>query len=66
LSWCTDLHALFERGDSNLEELVEVGAGDAEKPQTFKQGYVRVLRLGQYALAELKHAQFAIDVTISG
>ena len=58
------LQQLLQARDPDLEELVEVGAGDAEEPDPFEQGYAAVLRLFQHALIEFQERQFPIDVEL--
>jgi hypothetical protein len=57
----TASNLLLQAGDPDLEELVEICAGDAEEFQPFEQRIGRVERLLQHALVELQPAQFAAD-----
>ena len=57
----TALDLLFEAGDAHLEELVEIGAGDAEELEAFQERVAGIARLLQNALVEFKPAQFAIE-----
>ena len=52
---------LFEAGDADFEELVQVGAEDAEELDALEQGRGRVQRLLQDALIELQPAQLAVE-----
>src|ERR1700674_2050256 len=52
---------LFDTGDTDLEELVEVRAEDAKKLYPLDQRLGRVLRLLQDAAIELEPAQLAIN-----
>ena len=54
-------HLLFDAGDADLEELIEVRADDAEELQPFEQAIVRIERLVEHALVEFQPAQFAIE-----
>ena len=51
---------LFQAGHAHLEELVQVGTGDAEKLEPFEHGIGRIARLLQHALIKLQPAQFPI------
>ena len=53
---------LQQRRDPHHEELVEVGAGDAEELDALEQRMRRVLRLREDALVERQPAQLAVDV----
>ncbi len=53
---------LFEAGHAHLEELVQVGAGDAKKLEPFQQRIAGIARLLQHPLVELQPAQLAIEV----
>src|SRR5690606_34523227 len=46
----------------DFEELVEVGAGNAQVAQAFEQGHGRVLRLGQHPEVEVELGQLAVEV----
>lgn len=50
---------LFQAGDSDFEEFVEVGANDGEELDAFEQGVCGIGCLGQNALVELKPTEFA-------
>jgi hypothetical protein len=52
---------LFEAGDSDFEELVEVAAGDAVEPEPFQQWVVGPEGFFQDAVIEFEPAQFAIE-----
>src|SRR5690606_45624 len=47
---------------ADLEELVEVGAGDAQEAEPFQQRYRRVLRQRQHPELEVELAEFAAAV----
>ena len=49
-------------GGADLEEFVEVGAGDAQEAQALQQRHLRVLRLRQHAEVEIQLRQFAVEV----
>src|SRR5580700_5154101 len=55
---------LLEAGDADLEEFVEVGARDAQKPHPLEQRDAAVLGLLQHALIELEKREFSIDVEL--
>jgi hypothetical protein len=57
---------LFEGGDADLEELVEVGADDREKLQPFQQGLGGILSLLKNALVEFEPAELPVDVVGGG
>jgi peroxiredoxin Q/BCP len=52
---------LFESGDADLEELVEVGADDAEEFDAFEQGEGLIEGLLEDALVEFEPAEFPGD-----
>ena len=52
---------LFEAGHAHLEELVEIGAGDAKELEPFQQGSGGIARLLQHPLVEFQPAQFAVE-----
>ena len=54
-------HDFLQSGHANLEELVEVGTGNAQELEPFQQGQPLVLGLLQHALVELQQRQLAID-----
>jgi hypothetical protein len=58
------LQELLQARDSNLEELVEIGARNAQELDPFEQGNAAVLRLFQHALIEFQERQLAIDVEL--
>ena len=58
------LQALLQAGDADLEELVEVGAGDAEKADALQQRQRFVVRLREHALVEVEKRQLPIDVVL--
>jgi len=53
---------LFESGDANFEEFVEVGANDGEEFEAFEEGLGGVLGLFEYALVEFEPTEFTIEV----
>ena len=64
LCGCADLDTLLQRSDANLEELIEIRAGDAQKTQPLEQRHGRVQGHRQHALVELELAEFPIDVQV--
>jgi len=60
----TQLQFLFQAGNADLEKLIQIGAGDAEKAQPFQQGHTLVLGLFQNPPIELQQAQFPVDVEL--
>ncbi len=58
-------HLLLEAGHADLEELVEIAAGDADEAQSFKQRHVRVGRLREDALVEAENAKFTVEQRIA-
>ena len=48
-------------GDAHLEELIQVGADDAEELHPLQQRVLRVQRLLQHAVIKLQPAQLPID-----
>ena len=60
------LDELLEAGDTNLEELIEIRARNAQEFDAFEQRDSAVLGLFQYALVELQEGQLAIDVELRG
>ena len=53
---------LFEGGDADFEELVEVGADDSEEFETFEERLGRILGFFENALVEFEPAEFTIEV----
>jgi hypothetical protein len=53
---------LFEGGDADFEELVEVRADDSEEFESFEKGLGWILGLFEDALIKGKPAEFAIEV----
>jgi hypothetical protein len=53
---------LFEGGDANLEEFVEVGADDSEEFETFEERLSRILGFFEYALVEFEPTELTIEV----
>ena len=58
------LLALLQAGDADLEELIEVRAGDAEKPDALQQRQRFVVHLREHALVEVEKRQLPIDVVL--
>jgi hypothetical protein len=54
----------FEAGDPDLEEFVEVCAGDAQEPYSFQQGNTAILGLIEHALVELQEREFTVDIEL--
>ena len=59
-----ELLPLLQTGDADLEELVEVGAGDAEKADALEQRQRLIVRLREHAQVEVEKRQLAIDVVL--
>jgi hypothetical protein len=59
---CANLDSLFQSGDSDLKEFVQIGATDTQESKSLKQRHTRVLRLCEHPFVELKQAQFPVDV----
>jgi hypothetical protein len=55
---------LFEAGDADFEELVEVGAGDGEELDAFEEWVGGVERFVEDALVEREPAEFAAEEVI--
>src|SRR5690606_7134603 len=55
---------LLEAGDADLEELVEIAAGNAQETQALEQGIGLVACLLQDTAIELEQRQLAIDVQL--
>ena len=55
---------LDQAGGPNLEELVEIRAGDAQKVEPLQQRGPRILGLFEHAAIELEQTQFPIDVPL--
>ncbi len=54
-------HLFLEAGDADLEELVKVGAEDAEELQALEEGSTGVQRLVQHPPIELEPAQLTVE-----
>ena len=52
----------MQTGHTDLEELVEVAADDAQKLQPFEYGIARVFRLSEHAPRERELTELAIDI----
>jgi len=55
-------HLLLQARHANLEKLVQIGAGDAQEFEAFKQRCGRILGLFEHAPVELELAQFAVEI----
>ena len=53
---------LFEGGDADFEELVEVGADDGEELEPFQEGLGGILGLLEDPLVEFQPAELAVEV----
>ena len=53
---------LFEGGDADFEELVQVRADDGEEFEPFEEGLGRILSLFENALIKLQPTEFTIQV----
>jgi len=56
---------LFDAGYAHLEELVEIGMGDAEKLEPFEQRVGGIKRLVQDPLVEFQPTEFAVEKVCS-
>ena len=61
---CARLEPMLEPGDSDLEELVEIGRRDTEKLQALEKWDGRVFRLMQDAHVERELRELAVDVIV--
>ncbi len=52
----------LKAGDSDLEELVEIGGADREEPHAFEERYGWIDRFLENAFVEIEPRQFSIDV----
>ncbi|MNS38599.1 hypothetical protein D3C72_708550 [compost metagenome] len=57
-----ELLRMADRSGTDLEEFIQVGAGDAHETQALQQRHLRVHRLRQHAEVEIQLRQFAVDV----
>src|SRR6185369_8275176 len=57
------LDLLFDPGDANLEELIEIGGDNAKKLQALEQWVRRVLRFVKHPLIELQPTELSIQET---
>ena len=57
-----EIQRVAHGGGADLEELVQVGAGDAQEAQPLQQRHGRILCLGQHAEIEVQLRQFAVQV----
>ena len=57
----TRCHLILERGDADLEELVEVRRADRHELQPLEQGYCGLLCQGQHAPVEVEPAQLSVE-----
>ena len=53
---------LFEGGDADFEELIEIGADDGEEFESFEEGLGGVLGLFEDTMIEFEPAELAIQV----
>src|SRR5699024_1077149 len=53
---------LQRRGDTNHEELVEVGGADCQELHALEQRMHRIAGLGEHALVELQPTELAVDI----
>jgi len=53
---------LFEGGDADFKELVQVRTDDGEEFEPFEEGLGRILRLFENALIKFEPAEFTIQV----
>lgn len=53
---------LFEGGDADFEELVQIRTDDGEEFEPFEEGLGRVLRLFKNALIKLQPTKLTIQV----
>ena len=56
-----ELELLLEPGDTDLEELVEIAAHDAQETQPLEQRRMRILGLRQHAAVERQDAELAVE-----
>ena len=59
-----ELLQLLQARDADLEELIEVAAGDAQELQPLEQRHPGVEGLIEHALVELQEREFAVDVVL--
>ena len=59
------LDEVFEAGDADHEELVEVGAADGDEAQALEQGIVLAGGFAQHALVEAQPGALAIQVVLT-
>jgi hypothetical protein len=55
-----------QAGDTDLEELVEVGREDRDELDAFEERDVRILSDGQHALVELEPGELPVQVSDGG
>ena len=60
----TELDALFEAGDPDLEKLVEIVRRDAQELEPLEQRHACIECLREHALVEFEQRQLAIDVVL--
>ena len=61
-----ELDLFFQLGHADLEELVEIAAGNGQEPDALEQGYRLVLGLREHAPIELEERKLAVDVEPGG
>ena len=54
-------HLLFQSGDADFEELVQIAAHDTDEAQALEQWRCRIGRLGEHAFVECEDAQLTIE-----
>ena len=54
--------AFLQSGNANFEEFVKVGAGDAQKAQSFQQRQIFACGLRQYATVKIEKRKLPIDI----
>src|SRR6516164_6142804 len=59
-----ELLQLFQARYADLEELIQIAAGDTQEPQPLEQRHGLVERLVEHPLIELEERQFPVDVVL--
>ena len=59
-----ELQQLFETGDADFEELIQIAGGDTQEIQPLEQRHPQVEALRQHPLVELQRGYLAIDVVL--
>jgi hypothetical protein len=60
----SELLTLLQAGNANLEELVEVRAGNAKEADALQQWQRLVVHLREHALVEVEERELPIDVML--